>query len=289
MTDTPDEDLEIKIEGAETPHVNGATPDATDPAAGLEALKAQLADETARREAAERQRDHANQSAEQARGAAKDSDQALIANAIERVKVESGVLKTKYRDALVAQDFDAAADIQQQMTTAAVNLSKLEEGKIQLERQAQQRAADPVESLARQLTPRSADWVRKHPEFVRDPLLNQKMIAAHNYVVADGVAPDTDAYFDAVETMLRLRTPATTETKVEVVENPTSDAAQVVSTRQASAPPVAPVTRSGDGTGANRRTVRLSRDEVEMAEMMGMSPEDYAKNKAQLIKEGVLH
>src|ERR1700753_969093 len=111
MTDTTEDELHIELDPVDPPEVAAA--DTTDPQAGLEALKAQLAEETSRREAAERQRDHANQSAEQARGEAKNSDQALIANAIERVKVESGVLKSQYRDALVAQDFDTAADIQQ--------------------------------------------------------------------------------------------------------------------------------------------------------------------------------
>jgi len=287
MVDTPnDDELNIELDGAEPPKVNGHAADATDPTAGLEALKAQLAEEKQAREAAERRADHANQSAEQAREGAKNSDLSLLANAIERVKVESGVLKSKYRDALAAQDFDAAADVQQQMTTAAVNLSKLEEGKAQLEAQARQRASDPVEAFTHQLSPRSADWVRKHPQFVRDPLLNQKMIAAHNYVVADGIAPDTDDYFDAVETMLRLKTPAPAVVKDDSIEvDPTAQTAKVVSTRE-TAPPVIPVTRDG---GNNRRTIRLSRDEVEMAEATGLTPEEYARNKAQLIKEGILH
>ena len=42
------------------------------------------------------------------------------------------------------------------------------------------RPLDPVEAFATQLSPRSAAWVRAHPEYATNPKLTQKMIAAHN-------------------------------------------------------------------------------------------------------------
>jgi hypothetical protein len=132
---------------------------------------------------------------------------------------------------------------------------------------------DPVEALAGQLSAngghRSADWVRAHPEFARDARQYQRMIAAHNLAVADGAAVETDAYFAAVESILGLTKAA--------------PAAEDPPTRR-SPPPAAPV-----GRPENPRAVRLSAEEVEMASMMGMTNEEWAKNKQALRAEGRLH
>ena len=95
------------------------------------------------------------------------------------------------------------------------------------------------------------------------------MIAAHNLAVADGAAVETDAYFAAVESILGLTKAA--------------PAAEDPPTRR-SPPPAAPV-----GRPENPRAVRLSAEEVEMASMMGMTNEEWAKNKQALRAEGRLH
>ena len=79
-----------------------------------------------------------------------------------------------------------------------------------------------------------------------------------------------------------------------VSEGQTSSAAAVVSAAAApaqrrSSPAAAPVSRSGTGTGGGSpNVVRLSADEREMAKMMGMTAEEYARNKLALIKDGKL-
>ena len=56
----------------------------------------------------------------------------------------------------------------------------------------------------------------------------------------------------------------------------------------AAAPPAAPVSRSGTGTGGRPNVVSLTRAEREAARDMGMTEQDYARNKVALIKEGKL-
>jgi phage I-like protein len=59
-------------------------------------------------------------------------------------------------------------------------------------------------------------------------------------------------------------------------------------TQRRSAPPSAPVSRSGSAPGSRPNVVRLSNAEREMANMMGMTDMEYAKNKQALQKEGKL-
>jgi len=251
-------------------------------------LKRQLEAERNSRAEAERRAAQAAQESHQARNEAQDTNLHLVVNAIETVKQNNAILKANLRDAMAAQDFDTAADIQAEMSSNAAKLLQLEQGKQSLESQPRQEAPkpyanDPVEALASQLTPRSAAWVRAHPEYATDTAKYQKMLAAHNMAVADGIAPDSDAYFESVEDLLRIR-----KAPVQQDDDAMAGAAQV--TQRRSAPPAAPVSReTGNGPGTQPNRVRLSAEEREFAEMNGMTAQEYAKHKLALQKEGKLH
>lgn len=249
---------------------------------GLEALKQQLESERKARAEAERRANEAAQTAYQAQTEMQDSNLHLVVNAIETVNQTNSILKSNYRDAMAAGDYDLAAEIQAEMSSNAAKLLQLEQGKQALENAPRGEAprpytADPVEALASQLSPRSADWVRRNPQFATDNRLYQKMLAAHNLAVADGIDPDTDDYFASIEDTLRIRSR-------NEYEDATSSAAKPLQRR--SAPPAAPVSRSGTPTGTRSNRVTLTAEEREMASMMGMTPEEYGRNKLALKKEG---
>lgn len=260
-----------------------------DPEEGLQSLRNQLEKERATRIEMERRAREMAQTAFQARNEAQDSNLHLVTNAIESVKQNTEVLKSNYAQAMSAGDYDRAAEYQQAMSNNAAKLLQLEQGKQALENMPKQQApanigvTDPVEALASQLSPRSAAWVRRNPQFATDPRQYQKMLAAHNLVTADGIPPDTDEYFQSVESILRVRR----SEPVQQADDPMSDAAKP--TQRRTPPPAAPVSRSSGGPGSRPNTVRLTAQEREMASMMGMTVEEYAKNKLALQKEGKLN
>jgi hypothetical protein len=137
------------------------------------------------------------------------------------------------------------------------------------------------------LSPQSADWVRAHPEFVTDPRLNRKMIAAHELAMADGLDADTPEYFAAVEATLGVAERGNGRAAQEAASEASAAAAKKAGGRSA-APPAAPVSREAPSAGSGRKpnAVRLTREEVDMAEMMGMTPQEYAKHKIALQSEG---
>ena len=137
-------------------------------------------------------------------------------------------------------------------------------------------ANDPVEALASQLQPASAAWVRAHPQFARDPALYKKMIDAHNWVINEHPA-DTPGYFAAVEQMLGVAQPPQART---VVAEP-DDETEVYSAAARAAPPSAPSRESRGGAQRNGR-ITLTAAEVEAAEMSGMTPKEYAAQKAEI-------
>ena len=278
-----DEDLEVQLE-VEEEEQTPETPEVVKPEDGMEELKRQLEAERGRRQEAERLAHEANERERVARNDKDDSDIQLVANAIQTLSRDSEILKANYAMALKNGDFTKAAEINSEMNETAAQLQQLNNGleamKAKPKMQPQPpRSSDPVEAFAAQLTPRSADWVRAHPEFVKDARLNRKMIAAHELAVADGYAPDSDGYFSAIEQTLKVSQP-----KAQPEEDASASAAKVTQRRDA-APAAAPVSRGGS---SRNNVVRLTSAEREMAEMMGMKPEDYAKNKMALQKEGKL-
>jgi len=273
-------DPDIKIEAAEEKPEEKRV---IEPDEGIEALRAQLEHERKLRSAQAEQLNQLSQTAYKAQTEAHDNSLSLVSNAIDTLRQNSEILKAHYSNAMAASDFNAAADVQLEMSNNAARLLQLEQGKQALENQPKPQQQqyvnpDPVEALASQLSPRSAAWIRAHPEFARDERLYRRMLAAHNLAETDGIPVDSDDYFDSIESTLRIR-----PREVE----PMAEAAQITQRRQA--PPAAPVTRSGNGTGSRPNVVRLNDEEREMASNMGMTEKEYALNKLALQKAGRLN
>jgi hypothetical protein len=260
----------------------------SEPEEGIQELKAKLEQERAARIEAQKHARMAYETAAEAKNEVQDTNLQLVRNAIDTVKRNNDILKYNYSEAMAVGDYAKAAEIQETMGMNSAKLMELERGRAHMENAPKivapepPRHSDPVEALASQLSPRSADWVRRNPQCVTDPRMYQKMVAAHNLAIADGYQPDTDDYFGYVEDTLRI----SRRVPVDNDEDPMSGAAKA--TQRRSAPPAAPVSRGGGGTGSRPNEVRLTREEIETARDLGMSEKDYARNKMLLKKEGRL-
>ena len=250
---------------------------------GINELKFKLEEERKAREAAERRAKEAYEQASAAKNDANDSNLRMIDTAIDTVKRNQEILKQNLRDAVAAGDADAQADILMSIQKMQSDHEKLLYGKQQYEATVKTAPADPVEAMASNLTPRSAEWVRAHPEFARDQVLTRRMVRAHEDAIDEGIRPDTDEYFEYVETRLKVR-----QAPVQQQEAALSEASTSTSGRRAAAPPAAPVSRSGTGTGSRPNVVTLTRAEQEAARDMGMTPKEYAENKMALVRAGKL-
>lgn len=283
MSADNNEDEDIIVD-TEVPDENQEAPIVTQDD-GIADLRRQLEAEKAARLDAERRAADFQRDAHRARTDVDETNIQLVTNAIDTLRRDDEILKQNYQIAMQNGNFSAAAEIQQEMSSNAAKLLQLSNGLEAMKSKPRQPEpvappSDPVEAFAKLLSPKSASWVRSHPEYVTNPNLNRKMIAAHELAVADGLAVDSDEYFAAVESTLKIKPKAVSE------KNETDDdySAKVVQRRDA-APAAAPVSRGGS---SRPNVVRLTAAEREMADMMGMKPEEYAKNKIALQKEGKL-
>jgi hypothetical protein len=297
MSDEKIENKEEEVIVADEAEASSSVPqkdrgDEISPELGIEALKQQLNMERVARAEAETRARQAENTASKASLEVQDSNLQLIASAIDSVNRSNMMLKRDYAAAMASGNFDHAAEVQATMSMNSAKLLQLENGKSALEQRLKnppqmqpERPVDPVEAVASQLSPRSAAWLRAHPECVNDKRLYMKMIGAHNIAVADGYVADTDEYFSEIERQIGYRKPQTSVQRDEE-EEPTSLAAKPMLKR--GQPPAAPSSRAASNGSGGKNTVTLNREEREMANIMGMTPEEYGKNKLALKKEGKL-
>lgn len=262
---------------------------AVSPDEGIEKLKRKFEIERQRAADAERRAAQAEVHAQRASFQTQDANYQLVVSAMETVKNRSDMLKAAYSSAMAAGDFDKAAEVQEALAVNAHQLSELAAGerdmRAQLERAAREQQAQPVrpmprsdepiaEQLARSVSPKSAAWLRSHKDEIADERAVKRMFRAHEDALDDGIEPDTDEYFQFIEGRLGL----------QQRQQPAQQAQEEApAPRRAPAqPPAAPVSRGG----SRPNTVRLTREEAEMAKMMGMKEAEYAKHKVALQSEG---
>lgn len=284
-----DKAAEVIVKTDDKPAVDEITPEQ-----GIEALKQRLEDEKRARLEAEKRAYEANQLAQKAQRDVQDGDYQMIVNAIGQTKQNADILKRGYAESMAAGDFAKAADFQEAIALNANKLSVLENGKNALENKLKQPVEpvpaptnDPVEAFAARLTPLSANWVRNNPDVIRDPVKYQKMIEGHNWAMSiGGHIPDTPAYFEAVETFIGLRKPTPIQ---EASDDDVVSIAAAPTQKRTSAPPVAPTTRMASNSSGRPNVIRLTPEQKEMAAIMGLKPEEYAKHMVDLKKEGKLN
>jgi len=279
-------ELELDLEPKKTAIV--------EPDVGLEKLKKQLEEEQKARQDAQSRAQNAEREAAAARAAeavakteSADNRLHVVTTAIASVTQSIDIAESEYAKALAEGDHARAAKINRDMVVNSAKLEGLERAKQNLEQapkvQPKPVVTDPVEQFASRLSPRSAEWLRAHPDFVRNPRLNRQMIRAHEDAVDDGITPDTDAYFEAIETKLNLRTPNVSQV------GDADTAPQRATGGRSTAPAAAPVSRSGAGNGSKPRSIRLTPEMREAAKASGMTDQEYAIEYMKLKEEGVIH
>lgn len=295
----PPEDSQIEVSIAEDKEApkdgqKGGEPDEREVA--LSELKQQL--DAARKQAAMAQQakqqaeNYARKQAEAAQYAqseASENQYRVIINAINASEQETQNAERALADALASGDYATVAKLQSQIAKIQSRLTQFENAKAELEERAQyqqtegrvpdptpqyeaqpQEYLDPVEAAARTLSPKSADWIRAHPDMINHI---PKLRAAHQYAVdVKGIVSESPEYFSFLENEMGIS--KGNQQKKAVASTPVTSSASYSSSR-----------------GGND-TMVLSAAEVEQAMLnepdlpKQKALEIYARNKQALIKEG---
>jgi len=231
---------------------------------------------------AQRQRDEAIEFArlqkEQREALAKkysSVEQAGVKDREERIK--SGLLAAQTKLATARANDDVAAEVEAQKEIARLGYeeSRLAEAKEIAESAKQKEVKSdeiPVfnkpQPQQQNVDPRAEAWGAKNKWFGTDTAMTYTAFDIHNKLEAEGYDPNSDDYYAEIDKRIRLEFPH----KFATTTDTTAQTTKPVQT-------VASATRS---TKSGRRTISLTPSEVAIAKKLGVSLEDYAKQKKHM-------
>ena len=187
---------------------------------------------------------------------------ALLEQAKRNAANETAGAKRAYKEAYESGDSDAVLAAQESLTNAKIKSDRLANYKLP----ALQETETPVQKQVEQIAPavqvdeRASDWQKTNSWFGNDDEMTSLALGLHNKLVKQGVSPQSDEYYETIDSRMRQVFPDNFEDA-----EPAKRKTQVV----------APATRS-----TAPKKVTLTRTQVQLAKRLGLTPEQYAKQVA---------
>jgi len=203
-------------------------------------------------------------------------EQAGVKDREERIK--SGLLaaQTKLAQARANDDVMAEVEAQKEIARLGYEEARLAEAKSLAESTPKVETKDEIPSFNQQpqrqqvaADPKAEAWGSKNKWFGTDSAMTYTAFDIHNKLEAEGYDPQSDEYYAEIDKRIRLEFPH------KFGNNDSNKTAQTTKPVQT----VASATRS---TKPGRKTVRLTPSEVAIAKKLGVSLEDYAKQKKHM-------
>ncbi len=208
-----------------------------------------------------------------------ESQVEAVGNALAAASAEAEAAQHDIEKALELGDFKGQADAYRRLSKAETNISKLEDGKVELEALAKAAAEAKVESprdpLEAMNIPNTAkEYLREHPELLTNQRLNAKIQSLHYDIIEEGHKAYSPEYFESMDVHLGY--------KEQIVNEKEEEDEPRERTRFMSAPVSreAPVNAQGERPGK----VTLSVAQKEAAKIAGISEKEYAEQVLELRK-----
>jgi len=201
---------------------------------------------------------------------------ALIESAKRQVEAEMLAAKRAYKDAYESGESDAILEAQQQLNNAQIRMervSSFKPAKVEKEtplqsdsnRVQQQVQAPQEQQIARDV--KAEAWRDENPWFGSDDEMTAFALGYHNKLVKEGVDPQSDDYYEKINSRMRKVFPDQFDDGIDEPEEPKKKSSNVV----------APATRS---TSPNK--VRLTQSQMAISKRLNVPLDVYAKQGANL-------
>ena len=187
---------------------------------------------------------------------------ALLEQAKKNAAIETEGAKRAYKEAYESGDSDAVLEAQEKLTNAKIKSDRLANFKLPSLQEEETPVNVEVEQPAPavQVDERAANWQKANEWFGADDEMTSLALGLHNKLVKQGVSPQSDEYYETIDSRMRQVFPDNFEDA-----EPKRKKTQVV----------APATRS-----TAPKKVTLTRTQVQIARKLGLTPEQYAKQVA---------
>ena len=187
--------------------------------------------------------------------------------------IRSGLMAAQTKLATARANDDVAGEVEAQKEIARLGYeeARLVEAKQLAASTPKVETKDEIPSFEQQpqkqvtTDPKAEAWGAKNRWFGSDTAMTYTAFDIHNKLEAEGYDPSTDEYYAEIDKRIRLEFPHKFDTISDKAENTTK--------------PVQTVASATRSTKSGRKTVRLTPSEVAIAKKLGVSLEDYAKQK----------
>ena len=201
-----------------------------------------------------------------------EKDEAYLKELDARVDAQREQVKVAMKQAMEAQDPAKLVEANDKLTQLAVEkekarleLANREAIKKQQEENKQQNVQEDTSQSPQtpgKITPKAKEWAESNPWFGTDEVMTNAAITIHNNIAREGIELDSDEYYTEVNTRLQKYFPEALSTD----EKPKVEKPKPVQT-------VASAGRSQQG----RRTVKLTKSQVAIANRLNVPLEEYAR------------
>lgn len=228
-------------------------------------------DERRAKEAAVRERSELEQVAQRLiqensdlKGTVSKNQEALLEQAKRTAAGEMILAKRAYKSAYEEGDSDKLVDAQEKMTNAKFKSDKLsalqpEETPVKIEDTQESFAPAPIDE-------RANSWAASNEWFGQDDEMTSFALGLHNKLVKAGADPQTDEYYEKINSRMRQIFPD---------EFNDGDVEVEVEQRKRQTNVVAPATRS-----TAPRKIRLTQSQIAVSKRLGLTPKQYAAQVA---------
>ena len=210
------------------------------------------------------------------KGSVDQSHNTLIESAKKQVESELSMAKSQYRQAYESGEPDAILEAQTALNTAQIRLEKVN-GLKPKQIQTLQPEETPVEQAPTAPQPqvqrdeKADSWRDDNPWFGSDDEMTAFALGLHNKLTKDGVDPQSDTYYEKINSRMRQVFPDQFDDGIE--DEPEG-------TKRKSSNVVAPASRS-----TAPKKIRLTQSQVAIAKKLGVPLETYAKQAAELMRK----
>ena len=127
-----------------------------------------------------------------------------IGTALNMVQIEAASARDAFKQSYEIGDSAGLVEAQARMAEIEARRAHLQ-AQEQTIRSTPVPPSDPVEAFCANRSEPTANWVKAHPDWVRDPRKQAKLTSAHYDAIAEGHAPDTPGYFEKIERAIGLK------------------------------------------------------------------------------------
>jgi hypothetical protein len=205
------------------------------------------------------------------KGSLNQGQQALLDQAKKVVTNEVEQAKRKYKDAYESGDADRLVAAQEELTAAKIKLDKVNNFK-PAPLQQQKNEVQIAQPKQAPVDPKAETWAQENASwFGKDKEMTSFAFGYHAKLVDQGIDPASDEYYERLNSRMRKVFP-----EAFGAEEPPE-----TTQRQRQSNVVAPATRS-----TAPKKVVLSKEQVNIAKRLGLTPEQYARELVKLQRNG---